>query len=232
MACIRNMMARMYCLSVVLLFVGGFVLNCIGIARVRVASLFDPSTDFESMNGGCNISAVSFVKDYSSGKGGCVNQFNYEFTTPSYGSAVYIAPKDEHCGEAFCPCGPENKIEAAKHQAGDQLPCWEPAAGKTKADVKFYHRREYPYKCENHACIKIVNPQIEYDGKTEGSIVFQAPGMACCMVGCCLCCCFLTRSNKQESPQESPEESPQESQQQSSDPQENGVEPYQEVVSV
>merc|ERR1719183_1925928 len=86
----------------------------------------------------------------------CYNNFKYQFTRQSE-SIVHTAGIVSYCGPFdTCPCS-----AAQKHQAGDGVPCWQPAAGKTKADLESF------YGCPNDMCIKIVDPKGKEDEKNE-----------------------------------------------------------------
>lgn len=175
-----------------LMWITGIVLLTIGLNNRAEVDSFNPSTDFSPITGGCTVITVKHSEDQRQDRNPyCVDVYLYTFNS-SLG--VFLSAPEEISRGSGTWCDDSNQVEAQLSE-GEEVDCWQPANGKAKSNLETF------YSCGNDPCIKVLDPQDEWNIANAFAIVFISLGSAFLGVGLPACgvAGWLSRKNyKQE----------------------------------
>ena len=166
-----------------LMWITGAVLLPTGLSKKSVVEAFDPATDFTVVLGGCQIDSVMHVAEQRQDRSPyCVDVYRYSFTIgisgTLYQSALHEQRRQRHSSGTNCA---DVMQLPALYSVGETIVCWEPASGKSKSDV------DSLYKCGNSACVKALDPAVEYADALGSATLFITLGSIFLGVGLSAC---------------------------------------------
>ena len=163
-----------------LMWITGAVLLPIGLSNKSIAEAYDPATDFTAVQGGCQITSMTHTADQRQDKNPyCVDVYRYNFTIGSSGTLYQSAP-DEQRHSSGTRCADVTQLPAL-YSVGESIVCWELANGRTKSDVDSF------YTCGNSACVKALDPAVEYADALGSATLFITLGSIFLGVGLSAC---------------------------------------------
>lgn len=177
-----------------LMWIAGAVLLSFGVAFEHEARKFNPRTDFTPM-GKCTVISVKHVADQRQDNNPyCVDVYTYSFRAAAGSDTNLTSGADEkqHNKGTHCESSPQIAASFAVHQ---ETACWQPAANESVLKLGSF------YKCGNADCIKILDPNDEFETKKARARLFLVLGVAFLVVGLTMWCvlgCMILRMKKKE----------------------------------
>jgi hypothetical protein len=161
-----------------IMWIVGISLLAVGLTSQSATSEYDPATDFAEVPGGCKVLSVTHVAEQRQDNNPyCVDVYTYTFSKTTEPGTVHTSGADEQQHPKGTRCENTTPLPAL-YAENDETDCWEPAEGKTVADVEDF------YQCGNTLCLKLIDPADEHASQAATAQIFIMIGSILLGVGC------------------------------------------------